>query len=172
WDDWRAARLERQRALGLVPPSTPLAPRPADVYPWSDDEHQDWQAVRMAAYTAQVSSIDRSTGRLPEALEAAGVAANTLVLFLSDNGAAHDGGLAPADRGFGFAPGAENNRSWRADRGIMRPGGGPDNPPGPPDTFAAYGQAWAMVSNAPLRDTKLSGYEGGIRTPLIARWPA
>ena len=54
----------------------------------------------------------------------------------------------------------------------IRPGSGPDNLPGPHDTFAAYGLAWANVSNTPLRGTKLTAYEGGIRTPLVVRWPA
>lgn len=54
----------------------------------------------------------------------------------------------------------------------MRPGSSPNNLPGPADTFAAYGLAWATLSNTPFRSTKLSGYEGGIRTPLIAKWPA
>jgi len=53
----------------------------------------------------------------------------------------------------------------------IRPGSGPEHMPGPHDTFAAYGIAWATTSNTPFRDHKLSAYEGGIRTPLIARWP-
>jgi arylsulfatase len=44
--------------------------------------------------------------------------------------------------------------------------------PGPADTFAGYGIAWATTSNTPFRSTKSTAYEGGIRTPLIARWPA
>ena len=54
---------------------------------------------------------------------------------------------------------------------VTRPGSGPENLPGPHDTFAAYGLAWANVSNTPLRGTKRTGYEGGIRTPLVVRWP-
>lgn len=172
WDYWHANRHERQQALGLLPSEWRPAPRGQGVVPWNETPHPVWQAARMAAYAAQVESIDRSTGRIMEALRAAGEADNTLVIFLSDNGAAHDGGLGPSDRGFGFAPGAELNTSWRVDRGAIRPGSGPDNPPGSPETFAAYGPAWAWVSNTPFRDTKLSGYEGGIRTPLIAHWPA
>ncbi|MCA9067534.1 MAG: sulfatase-like hydrolase/transferase, partial [Planctomycetaceae bacterium] len=76
----------------------------------------------------------------------------------------------PSKSGFGFGPNQPNNR-WRIDKSSIRPGSGPANLPGPPDTFAAYGLAWAMLSNTPFRSTKLSGYEGGIRTPLIAKWP-
>ena len=44
--------------------------------------------------------------------------------------------------------------------------------PGPPDTFLAYGEGWANASNAPFRLYKHWVHEGGISTPLIARWPA
>jgi arylsulfatase len=79
--------------------------------------------------------------------------------------------LRPTNSGFGFGP-KSNNGNWRKDGVPIKPGSGPDRMPGPADTFAAYGLAWATTSNTPLRDTKQSAYEGGIRTPLIARWPA
>src|SRR4030095_13066233 len=44
--------------------------------------------------------------------------------------------------------------------------------PGPSDTFVAYGKGWANVSNTPFREYKHWVHEGGISTPLIARWPA
>jgi len=62
--------------------------------------------------------------------------------------------------------------SWRLDGGTICPGSGPALMPGPADTFAAYGLAWATLSDTPLRSTKLTAYEGGIRAPLIAYWPA
>ncbi len=171
WDEWRAHRLQRQRELGLVPDQWKLSPRPASIHDWKANRFQEWQAERMAVYAAQVEAIDRGLGQLLTLVEKAGKAENTLVIFLSDNGAAPDGGLAPSKSGFGFGPGAKNDQ-WRNDRVAIRPGSGPDNPPGPHDTFAAYGLAWANVSNTPLRGTKLTGYEGGIRTPLVVRWPA
>ena len=125
----------------------------------------------MAVYAAQVAVIDRGVGQLLQALDDAGKADKTLVIFLSDNGAAPDGGLAPSKAGFGFGANAEN-ASWRKDGAPIRGGSGPENMPGPHDTFAAYGLAWANASNTPLRGTKLEGYEGGIRTPLVVRWPA
>jgi arylsulfatase len=124
----------------------------------------------MAVYAAQVAAIDRGLARLLEVLEAAGEADNTLVMFLSDNGAAPDGGVAPNESGFGFGP-AQTNDRWRTDGVAIRPGSGPQHPPGPHDTFAAYGLGWATLSNTPLRGTKLTAYEGGIRTPLVVRWP-
>jgi arylsulfatase len=168
WDEWRAERLKFQRANGLVPAAWPLSPLPASVHAWADDKFKEWQAERMAVYAAQVASIDRSTGRILDALRARGELENTLVLFMSDNGAAPNGGVKPATGGFGFKPGTP----WRLDGKPMRLGSGPDLMPGPADTFAAYGLAWALTSNTPFRDTKLTGYEGGIRTPLIAHWPA
>jgi arylsulfatase A-like enzyme len=171
WDKLRTRRFERQREMNVTPAEWKIAPKPASVADWSEEKHKVWQAERMAVYAAQVEAIDRGLGRLLNVLEDAGKADNTLVLFLSDNGAAPDGGLAPSKSGFGFSPTQANDR-WRTDGVAMRPGSGPDNPPGPPDTFAAYGLAWATVSNTPLRGTKLTGYEGGIRTPLVVRWPA
>jgi arylsulfatase A-like enzyme len=171
WDQIRLRRFEKQRRSGLVPSEWKLAPRPAGVQDWKSDKHKDWQAERMAVYAAQVAAIDRGVGQLLHLVDDAGQRDNTLVMFLSDNGAAPDGGLAPGKSGFGFGPNSKNV-GWRKDGVAIRPGSGPDNPPGPHDTFAAYGLAWANVSNTPLRGTKLGAYEGGIRTPLVVRWPA
>ncbi|MFM8397401.1 MAG: sulfatase/phosphatase domain-containing protein, partial [Pirellula sp.] len=44
--------------------------------------------------------------------------------------------------------------------------------PGPADTYVAYGENWANVSNTPLREYKHWVHEGGISTPLIVHWPA
>jgi arylsulfatase len=49
---------------------------------------------------------------------------------------------------------------------------GPKVLPGPYDTYIAYGQGWANVSNTPFREYKHWVHEGGIATPLIAHWPA
>lgn len=168
WDEWRAARLAKQRELGLAPAAWKLAARPDAVPAWRRDELTDWQAERMAVYAAQVASLDASLGRVMDAVRKAGAEENTLVLFLSDNGAAPDGDVKPTSGGFGFQP----NSAWRLDGRPMRLGSGPDNLPGSADTFAAYGLAWANVSNTPFRSTKLTAYEGGVRTACIASWPA
>lgn len=171
WDECRRLRHERQLAEELIPAAWNLTSLPAGIPRWSRERHPEWQAERMAVYAAQVATIDRGLGRLLRAIEESGQRDNTLVMFLSDNGAAPDGGVGPTTSGFGFAP-TSDNTNWRIDRGAIEPGSGPINLPGGPNTFAAYGLAWATASNTPLRSTKLTGYEGGIRTPLIARWPS
>ena len=171
WDQVRLRRIESQRQSWLVPADWKLAARPAGVRDWKTDKHKDWQAERMAVYAAQVAAIDRGIGQLLQVLKAAGEVDNTLVMFLSDNGAAPNGGLSPSKSGFGFGPNT-NNSAWRKDGEPIRAGSGPDNLPGPHDTFAAYGLAWANASNTPMRGTNAGVYEGGIRTPLVVRWPA
>ncbi len=170
WDEHRAARFKRQRDSGLVPTNWKLAQQPSSVKPWKNDQHKDWQAERMAVYAAQIAGIDRGVGRILQAIDKAGAKDNTLVMFLSDNGAAPDGGIGPSKSLLGFSA-DKPNRNWRTDGVAIRPGSGPNNMPGPHDTFAAYGLAWAGVSNTPLRGTKLGAFEGGIRTPLVVRWP-
>ena len=170
WDEWRQARINRQQTLKLIPEAGRAAPPAKSFHRWIDDPQKEWQAERMAVYAAQIAAVDRGVGRMLNVLRETGAEENTLVLFLSDNGAAPDGGLRPTSGGFGFNRGAANDK-WRRDGKAIRPGSGPQRMPGPHDTFAAYGLAWATTSNTPLRDTKQSAYEGGIRTPLIAQWP-
>ena len=170
WDEWRQRRFERQREMGLIAANSTMAAKPASVQPWQDDPEKNWQAERMATYAAQISTVDRGVGGLLKILKESAVDEDTLVLFLSDNGAAPDGGLRPGTSGFGFDRSGKN-KAWRRDGIAIKGGSGPDHMPGPHDTFAGYGIAWATTSNTPLRDHKQSAYEGGIRTPLIARWP-
>ena len=171
WDAWREVRLRQQKEMGLLDESIRPALPDQFLGSWEEDEHQAWQAERMAVYSAQVSRVDSGVGRLLEILRTSGKLENTLTMFLSDNGAARDGGLHPTDSGFGFAADG-TGPPFRRDGTPIRGGSGPENMPGSAETFAGYGLAWATVSNTPFRSTKATAYEGGIRTPLIARWPA
>jgi arylsulfatase A-like enzyme len=162
WDQARARRYQRLIQQGLISAKCTLARRDPRVPAWELAEHKEWEAERMAAYAAQVDCLDQGVGRILEALRQAKVETNTLVFFLSDNGASDQAPMSGLDR-----PG----QTWRLDGTRTRAGNDPTIPPGGADTFVTAGPAWANVSNTPFRGHKSTNYEGGIATPLIAWWP-
>lgn len=147
WQAIRKERLKRMTQLGIVPEGQDMCPMDRGKNkPWdqlTDEQRKQW-ARRMEVYAAQTEHLDRAIGRLLDELKKLGVEKNTLVIFLSDNGAA-----------------AEDPN-----------GGNKSVPIGDRDSFRGYARPWATVSNTPWRRHKVTAYEGGISTPLIARWPA
>jgi len=170
WDELRERRLHRLVAEGLMPAGTTLSDRDPSQPAWRDAPHPAWQLARMRAYAAQIDRMDRGIGRIVAALAETGALENTLFLFLSDNGASAEP-LPIADV-----------ESFRRRRSIVPPatwagaplriGNSPDIEPGPEDTYASYGRAWANLSNTPFRLYKRWVHEGGISTPVIVHWPA
>lgn len=165
WAFAREARVDRQRALGLFGESDFLE---SDADPrvsgWNEEVDQGWQARRMEVYAAQVALLDEGIGRILRALEESGVAENTCVIFLSDNGGCAEE-ILPGGGRLPFARTMANGEP-------IAFGNTSDVWPGAVDTFASYGRAWANVSNAPFREYKHWVHEGGISTPFIVRWPA
>ncbi|MFI5610331.1 arylsulfatase [Amycolatopsis sp. NPDC051903] len=167
WDTLRQRRFKRLAAEGLVGDDAVLSPRDAREPAWADAAHREWQARRMSVYAAQVTAMDRAIGHVLSTVEEAGVADDTLVVFLSDNGASAED-LPPFD-----APKfRERQPSHTVDGAPMRIGNEPAIAPGGADTFASYGRAWANLSNTPFRLYKRWVHEGGIATPLLVSWPA
>ena len=170
WDDLREARFRRLVAEGLVPAGTSLSGRDPSQPAWRDAPDPAWQLGRMRVYAAQIDRMDRGIGRIVEALAETGALADTLFLFLSDNGAsAEDLPLGDPDafrRRHSIVPPA----TWAG--APLRIGNTPDVESGPEDTYASYGRAWANLSNTPFRYYKRWVHEGGIATPFIAHWPA
>ncbi len=149
WDAMRDRRFQRLRDSGIIGPGCRLTPRDPAVRPWADldDREKEEQDLRMAIYCAQIDCMDRGIGRILTTLDQLGKTDDTLVLFLSDNGGNAEGGVAGID--------------YRHN-GV---------PPGGVDSYMSYGQSWANASNTPFRLYKRWVHEGGIATPLIARWP-
>lgn len=162
WDALREERANRVATLGLLPDGFQPAPRNPGVPAWQDAEHPDWQRARMRAYAGMLHRMDRGIGEVVRALEETGALENTLLVFLSDNGA------SPEALGSGGL--------WlRRAAGFWTPEHYGDDPavePGGPGSFQSYGRAWAGASNAPFRGYKSGLYEGGIRSPGIVHWPA
>lgn len=167
WDAVRERRAARLTELGLLGAEAELTPGDRNEPAWDDLQHPEWEARRMAVYAAQVEAMDAGVGRLLDALEDGEVLDDTLIIFLSDNGACAEE-LPPAD-----APHfRERNPSHTVDGREISIGNEPGIWPGGEDTFSSYGRAWANVSNTPFRLYKRWVHEGGISTPLIAHWTA
>jgi arylsulfatase len=166
WDAIRQARYERQAKLGLLDPKqAELAPRAQPNRTWEENPDRRFDAASMAAHAAMVDRMDQNIGRLIGRLEAQGQLQNTLVFFLSDNGASPE---AYPNGGF------DRPTETRDGRKILHPGTlrASGMLPGSETTFGAIGPVWASVSNTPFRLWKAQAAEGGICTPLIAHWPA
>ncbi|MCE9610600.1 MAG: arylsulfatase [Chthoniobacter sp.] len=147
WDKLRELRHAKQKELGVVDKAWPLAPRPDEVKAWESLSlaEQDRFDQLMAIYAACVAHMDAAVGRLVAALKERGVLDNTLIFFLSDNGANAESG--PAGKLEGDTPGDVRSNVF-------------------------VGQSWATLSNTPFRRYKHFNHEGGIATPLIIHWPA
>lgn len=172
----RAARFEKMKSLGLIDPKWELSPAPLK---WPDVEHKEWEARCMEVYAAQVDRMDTGIGRIIEALRETGQLDNTLVMFLADNGACAEkmGRDIHQDRADAKPIAArpideiqlEVFPKYTLDGRPIRDGH--IAMPGPDDSYVAYGQGWANVSNTPFREYKHWVHEGGISAPLIAHWP-
>jgi len=175
WDKIREQRFARLNALGILSKETALTPRgfiPANwsnkQTGWADKYNPPWDSLpadrradlarRMAVYAGMVDRMDQNIGRVLADLRRHGELDNTLVIFLSDNGA-----CAEWDPyGFDGKSGPYNILHKGDD--LKKIGG--------PQSYVSYGSAWANACNTPWRLYKHYDHEGGISTPCIVRWPA
>ncbi|MEM8488704.1 MAG: arylsulfatase [Bacteroidota bacterium] len=145
WDSIRVARYDRLVASGIIDGRWALPSRPASIPAWEDVEDKEEWSRRMAVYAAMVDRMDQGIGRILSVLDETSTIRNTLIIFLSDNGGSAEG---VAGRNLHD----ENSRI------------------GERDSYAAYREPWAFVSNTPFRQYKAWTHEGGIATPMIVYW--
>ena len=167
WDQIKQERFKRIEAIGIVSGSLsetertvgPPYHRPKDLetlgpeevnrpVPWSslNSDQKKFQAAKMEIHAAMVDRMDQEIGRVIERLKIAGELDNTLIMFLSDNGASAE--IMVRDDGH--------------DR---------DAPKGSADSHLCLGPGWSTAANTPFRKHKTWVHEGGIRTPFILHWP-
>ena len=167
WDKIRMARWQKQKKLGLAEGELSKVERKVgppyhfpDAYktlgvgevrypvPWDSltTEQKAFQADKMAVHAAMVDSMDRAIGRVLDQLRTMKAYDDTLVLFLSDNGAS-------------------------AELMVRGDGHDPKAPLGSAFTYLCLGAGWSTASNTPFRLHKTWVHEGGACTPLVAHWP-
>jgi arylsulfatase len=141
--------------------NTPLPPIQDRGRKWQQlsEEEKDFQAAKMAVHAAMIDRIDQGIGDIINALKATGQLENTVIFFLSDNGASPE---VPQQPGYDRSSQTRDGRKIRY-KGITEPGS--------ETTYTGIGPAWASASNTPFRYWKKESYEGGCHTPLIIHWP-
>lgn len=156
----RQERLKRQKALGLLPADTrDHAPEGAVAWAGLKPEERANQARRMEVYAAMVDRLDQNVGRVLASLKASGELDNTIVVFLSDNGA--EGGEFEKNGVLG-----KRFSDWIAgtyDNSTANIGNG--------NSYVWYGPAWAQAASAPSWLFKGFTTEGGTRTPAFVTGP-
>ena len=167
WDVIRSQRYSRQQQLSLHTQMLSAVERDVGP-PYTFPEHltilgagevdrpvswdtltpgqRRFQADKMRIHAAMVDRMDQEVGRLLSQLQSMDCLNNTLILFLSDNGAS-------------------------AEIMVRDDGHNPEAPPGSAETYLCLGPGWSTACNTPFRRHKTWVHEGGISTPLIVHWP-
>ncbi|MAS96262.1 MAG: hypothetical protein CMO55_23920 [Verrucomicrobiales bacterium] len=171
WDVIRSKRFRRQKEMGVLDSAgvtelsrveRDLGPPyhfddafeilgPGEVnkpVPWKslNDEQKKFQADKMEIHAAMIDRMDIEIGRIFDQIKSMGEWENTLVIFLSDNGAS-------------------------AEIMVRADGHDPSAPMGSAETYLCLGPGWSTSSNTPFRRHKTWTHEGGTSTPFLVSWP-
>ena len=149
WDSLRQERLAKQIKLGIRDANGQVAERDPEVPLWDNltyEQKQLWKA-KMEVYAAMIDRVDQGVGRVLAKLKALKKDDNTLIVFISDNG----------------AQGGYTGTRQKPPRN--------SGPIGTPGSYGYQEQSWAYVSNSPLRQYKNNMHEGGFSSPFIAWFP-
>ena len=147
-------RFERMKDLGIIPTDATMPIQSNVMKDWStlSDQERRVEARKMEIYAAMVTNLDRHVGRLVAHLKEIGKYDNTMILFMSDNGAEGADAYVPK------IPGTKVDNSFEN--------------LGKPSSVVAYGPQWAQVSTTSFRYFKgFTGAEGGTSSPLIVKMP-
>lgn len=168
WKKLRQNRYKKQNEIGLFDQNiTKLPPLMDNDQKWDNlsDERKKYEARKMAVHAAMVDCVDQNLGRVIETLKRTGQYENTMIIFLSDNGA------SPEQVEWG--PGYDRPSQTREGEKLLY---GYDKPAvdliGSEKSYLSIGPAWANAVNTPFKYWKKESYEGGSNTPCIIHWPA
>ena len=148
WDSLRVLRYQNAIKKGVIDPGQKITQADKQVRPWNKltyDEQQYWQR-RQEVFAAMIDHVDQSIGRVFSKLQELKKDDNTLIIFISDNG----------------AQGGNTTRPY-----TQRTTG----PVGSAGSYETQNSNWSQTGNSPLRSYKDSPYEGGISAPFIAWYP-
>ena len=148
---WKASAREPQidapsRLKGTEEALGPIETYNAVEWDTLSAEQKSYQAKKMQIHAAMIDEMDRAIGRVITQIRSMGALEDTLIMFMSDNGAS-------------------------AEILVRGDGHNPEVPMGSGESYLCLGPGFANLANAPFRRYKIWNHEGGIATPMIAFWP-
>jgi arylsulfatase len=157
YEKLKVKRFESLKKAGMIPENAILPSSHPDIKPWSSlsPEEQKKEARKMELYAGMVDNLDYNIGRLINYLKEIGEYEHTLIIFLSDNGAAAEDFYY--QDGFKELLQANFTDSYED--------------MGRPNSFISYGPQWAEASSAPFKYYKSFSTEGGMTVPMIVSGP-
>jgi len=160
YDKLRESNFESLKAAGVIPQGSTLPPRNEAITPWADlvTEQQRRESRKMELYASMVTNLDGHVGRLVGYLKEKGLYDNTLIIFMSDNGAAaEDFYNDPEYQSFMDYTRTHYDNTYEN--------------MGKSDSFVSYGPQWAEAGSAPFQRHKGYTREGGITAAMIIAGP-
>lgn len=158
WDALWELRLNNLKSLGIVPKDLSKFSKNPAIPKWeklSQEQKADF-AKDMEVYAAMLDYMDMSIGRVFDHLKKGGLYDNTMIVFMSDNGA--NGATA------GTYPGNEDGKYHNSfnnsydNRGLQ-------------NSYVETGAGWAQASSSPFKFFKSFTTQGGIKAPLLIKMP-
>jgi arylsulfatase A-like enzyme len=154
YDSLRVVRFNRQKAMGIIPASMALRPRNPGIKPWTElsAENKRIESRKMEIYAAMVENLDAHVGLLIQFLKDSKMLENTIIVFMSDNGAAGGDWYNLPDGNGPYLRARYDNRYENM---------------GKAGSFVSYNKQWAQAGAAPFKLFKSFATEGGVVSPLI-----
>jgi arylsulfatase len=167
WDAYRAATLERQKKLGVVPQNTKLTERSEGLPAWDtlNADQKKLYAHMMEVYAGYAAHVDHHMGRVIDTVRAMPGGENTIYIYIvGDNGSSAEGGIEGSINENLFFNGFPEK--WQDNIKHINELGGPK-------WFNHFPSAWAHAMCTPFQWTKqVASHFGGTRNPMIISWPA
>jgi arylsulfatase len=158
WDSLWSLRLKNLQSLGIVSKDVNRFSKNPAIKNWntlSKKEKEEF-ARDMEVYAAMLDYMDMSIGRVLDYLKKEGMYDNTMIIFMSDNGA--NGAVAATYPGNADGKYLSSFNNAMDNRGLQ-------------NSYVEMGPGWAQAASAPYKFFKTFASEGGIKAPLIIKMP-
>ncbi|KNF09550.1 arylsulfatase [Gottschalkia purinilytica] len=167
WDVIRERWFNNQKKIGIIPKSTKLTDRNELVSPWDSltEDKKKYYARHMEVYAGFLEHTDYHIGRVISYLKEIDEFENTIIVFLSDNGASAEGGEHGQFNVY-------KSYLGHIDEDILQEDLDRIDDLGSPKAFNCYPAGWGHAGNTPFKWYKSFVHAGGVKDPLIIHYPS